>query len=403
MREHFLCIVPAIAVLLATASCRTEGPEEIIKERVVVKEVLSECEPCPPCEGLAAPAKATGAPADKGPDECILYHLVDLYGPTVFSHSNHVEYEERCEICHHHSSEVETAPPCRECHGLPSTDLDRPGLKGAYHRQCMNCHREMGSGPMGCEECHPKRDQTGVEQEALARLYVANTMKLGHMSREFGEVTFDHKLHAEVSDTCGDCHHHQKGYEVTPPCRECHNRVESVEGERLLGLKDAYHQQCLTCHRAVSKKHDARIGELEAEIAEAREAGKAAKEKAFLGALKKERGRGTSPLKCVDCHLPLRAPESVTLGKLSKQYVPVIFDHKLHVVGTSCCTDCHHDADHLARFQPCGSCHGAAATDGGAKTTKNLQDAYHEQCITCHKRTGSGPEDCSDCHEERGE
>ncbi|MBM4372816.1 MAG: cytochrome c3 family protein, partial [Deltaproteobacteria bacterium] len=147
-----------------------------------------------------------------------------------------------CETCHHHASSVEHTPPCRECHGLSSDDLDRPGLKGAYHRQCMNCHREMGSGPMGCEDCHaklPVGDRPSPER--LAREAAPQKMRLGHLAREYSGVDFDHRLHTELTEGCAQCHHKQKGLEVAPPCRECHNTPEN--------LKAAYHEQCIGCHR----------------------------------------------------------------------------------------------------------------------------------------------------------
>ena len=31
--------------------------------------------------------------------------------------------------------------------------IEKPGLKGAFHLNCVGCHQEM-EGPTGCEECH---------------------------------------------------------------------------------------------------------------------------------------------------------------------------------------------------------------------------------------------------------
>ena len=118
------------------------------------------CPVCPVCPKAETPVQADtgdaspGAAEESGPDMVVLDHLTELYEPTRFNHANHVDYEEDCSVCHHHTSDAERFPPCRECHGMPFKTMDRPGLKGAYHRQCMNCHREMESGPLGCTDCH---------------------------------------------------------------------------------------------------------------------------------------------------------------------------------------------------------------------------------------------------------
>ena len=51
---------------------------------------------------------------------------------------------------------------CAACHGMAFADEQdgRPGLKAAYHGQCMDCHREMGienPASTDCIKCHKKR------------------------------------------------------------------------------------------------------------------------------------------------------------------------------------------------------------------------------------------------------
>jgi hypothetical protein len=71
----------------------------------------------------------------------------------------HGEAQTMCAGCHHHSPASVTPPKCASCHGIsPSPEPDgRPGLKGAYHSQCIGCHQEMGiEKPMAtdCVSCH---------------------------------------------------------------------------------------------------------------------------------------------------------------------------------------------------------------------------------------------------------
>ncbi len=362
------------------------------------------CEPCEPCNcpapsevAKAVPAAEaqadTGAPEVELPDECRLYHLADQYEPTIFSHTNHVEYADNCETCHHHSSQVEAAPPCRECHGVTSGDLRLPGLKGAYHRQCMNCHREMGAGPLDCEGCHAKADgAVSRDPYALALEAVGDEILLGHLALDFGGVRFKHRLHVEVTDACNECHHHEKGYEKTPPCRECHNTRSE--------LKQAYHEQCLGCHRTTSAKRQARVEDLLAGVEKARAEGRTEEVETLRKRVEQERERGASPLSCKDCHLPKKAPKSMDLGHVAKLFGPVPFDHAGHVQAAAFCTDCHHTNKNYEVFQPCRSCHGDDDHPGknGAVIARA---AYHGQCIGCHQKDNQGPVGCTSCHKPK--
>ena len=128
---------------------------------------------------LLIPAAAYGM---KDPPEMItLESLQDLYEPVIFDHAMHLEAFS-CSGCHHHTTgEAATNPQCSRCHetseakaevscsachlispnlGLqPEAEavqiyhIDRPGLKGALHLQCLPCHRSEG-GPTGCPDCH---------------------------------------------------------------------------------------------------------------------------------------------------------------------------------------------------------------------------------------------------------
>ena len=92
------------------------------------------------------------------PETYTLNTLENRYEPVIFSHGMHTLVAEDCATCHHKSEPGQTLA-CKECHGAPfdPKNLNMPGLKGAYHLQCMGCHMEIGSGPLGCTECHAKK------------------------------------------------------------------------------------------------------------------------------------------------------------------------------------------------------------------------------------------------------
>ena len=70
----------------------------------------------------------------------------------------HRNMETLCVGCHHHSPAATRPPPCRACHAQAAATRDMPGLKVAYHRQCMGCHAAMGIKAMTCTDCHAERE-----------------------------------------------------------------------------------------------------------------------------------------------------------------------------------------------------------------------------------------------------
>ena len=69
----------------------------------------------------------------------------------LFSHKSHTEnYGAKCIDCHHKGKNKK----CSSCH-LKRDKGKIIKLKGAFHQQCRNCHREK-NGPRGCGKCHIK-------------------------------------------------------------------------------------------------------------------------------------------------------------------------------------------------------------------------------------------------------
>jgi hypothetical protein len=123
---------------------------------------------------------------DEMPEQVTIDSLATYYGPAEFDHAMHTELGEDCSVCHHHTmgtgtndercmschaddNEVATVA-CGDCHmtdpfsaeniNLEAADryryhIDRPGLKAAYHWNCLGCHEEM-DGPTACQDCHAR-------------------------------------------------------------------------------------------------------------------------------------------------------------------------------------------------------------------------------------------------------
>ncbi len=111
-------------------------------------------------------------------------------------------------------------------------------------------------------------------------------------------------------------------------------------------------------------------------------------------------------------------PDTVTIGSLADEYVPVEMPHRLmvvrldavvresklatafHGVSEAVCAGCHHNAPIGDRPTPCGSCHGLESETG--RDLPGLEAAFHRQCIGCHQRMGVAKQGCTDCHAKVG-
>jgi len=117
------------------------------------------------------------ATSDAFPEEVSIGVLVDQYEPSRLPHRKIVEKLDAavresslahrfhgsdhtaCGGCHHHSPAGSRPPQCRACHAREANATrDMPGLKAAYHRQCMGCHQRMGINKQGCTDCHSQRE-----------------------------------------------------------------------------------------------------------------------------------------------------------------------------------------------------------------------------------------------------
>jgi hypothetical protein len=116
-----------------------------------------------------------------GPDVVVLKELVNLYDPVPFDHKGHAQMADMwqgCQTCHHRppttqpatrpvevaitthtQADAATIPACKSCHpaNIEEANIHMPNLKGAYHRQCLNCHREWMQGN-ACVVCHKPRE-----------------------------------------------------------------------------------------------------------------------------------------------------------------------------------------------------------------------------------------------------
>jgi len=114
-------------------------------------------------------------PDEAVPDSVTISVLKDEYEAVTFPHRRivmkllekieenriavhfHGHQDVVCQGCHHQSPVGIEPPLCESCHGDPfnRSYLNRPGLKAAYHQQCLGCHEAMGIKDIqDCSVCH---------------------------------------------------------------------------------------------------------------------------------------------------------------------------------------------------------------------------------------------------------
>ena len=135
---------------------------------------------------LALIAVGRSTQAADMPEQVSLDTMAVLFDGVEFDHAMHTDLGEDCSACHHHTTGTGTTDErcvschansdevasvgCRDCHAadpfsaeyinresqeIYQFHIDRPGLKAAYHWNCIGCHGEMG-GPTDCQDCHAR-------------------------------------------------------------------------------------------------------------------------------------------------------------------------------------------------------------------------------------------------------
>jgi hypothetical protein len=201
---------------------------------------------------------------EQTPELIVIDLLKNRYGPVYFSHRIHAQMSEMsggCGGCHHYN----TAGPilnCNSCHetSRKREDVSLPDLTGAYHRQCMDCHREW-SHSTDCTSCHlPINEVKGTEKEQIAErlkgrehpVIIEPTKIVYQTQTDKGKfATFYHNEHTtKFNLDCISCHKQES-------CSSCHDvnrkplngnvRVNDVDKSKL--TFEQQHRNCIGCHK----------------------------------------------------------------------------------------------------------------------------------------------------------
>jgi hypothetical protein len=198
---------------------------------------------------------------EQTPEMIVIDQLSKRYGPVYFLHKIHAQMSVMsggCENCHHHN----TSGPilgCNSCHGASRKreDIGVPDLKGAFHRQCIECHREW-SHETGCDNtCHTlKKDSKIGNGEKLEKKYAGKdhpvvlepTKIVFETNYNKGKiVTFFHSDHTKrFGITCVTCHQQESCTKCHDVNKQSNNSVKTIKVTKTL---EEHHQKCFGCHK----------------------------------------------------------------------------------------------------------------------------------------------------------
>ncbi len=212
-------------------------------------ELLTEENPClDECPRIKTTSESS-IPKEEGPGLIKMNKLTgekDLYHEVLFPHRLHSEMSDTmdgCKTCHHYNHPGKIMV-CETCHNKERKreDLSRLDLKGASHRICMDCHREL-SGKVECADCHQlKSSQPGKTAEEKSHLEMKGPAKINYETpgAEGAMVSFYHNEHVELFGIeCKTCH-------SSDGCIKCHDK--RPEELKIKAEKEDFHQNCSKCH-----------------------------------------------------------------------------------------------------------------------------------------------------------
>lgn len=354
----------ACAALFLASSAAAHGAEVSAKNQEPSPSMA--CGVCHvsnnPTEGAAelktCPQPKAAAPhsVSEGPDVVVIDRLSELYEPVLFLHRLHASMSDMgngCAMCHHRNPPGPILP-CRDCHGGPSNpvNLNQPGLKGAYHRQCLGCHREW-THQTDCVVCHAKRmpgrplaphsDPTDIMGRPHPHIQVPEVWTYETKEVDSGQVVvFHHKQHTEsYGQKCVNCHRQES-------CSRCHD--VKAHARR---IREDPHQDCMRCHE---KELTDNCAYCHTETPRKSFEHKSAPGLALV--------RYHKEVKCRQCHPGegrFTTPERACASCHAADWTPKVFDHALtgqpldetHTQIT--CPDCHTAG--LGKPATCKTCH----------------------------------------------
>jgi len=305
---------------------------------------------------------------DKAPEVEILKELSNRYMPVIFPHKMHAQMSVLsggCKTCHHYNT-IGVIQPCKNCHNAERkrNDISKPDLEAAYHRQCINCHREW-SHENSCVSCHALKNDKQMTSinSTVDKITGKSHPKIEEPKKIVFEtnynkgkfVSFYHDEHINsFGINCISCHKNEN-------CTRCHDKEKATMNAvfsngmpvKIHKPSDQHHKPCFTCHQDD---------------------------------------------KCTSCH-----KDEVT-GPFNHQTTTGWALNRFHQ--TLACSKCHGSSGKFEKLNPtCTNCHNNFVQGKFVHEVTGLKlNENHTglDCDNCHiDKDFSKPPTCSGCHDDK--
>ncbi|SDL15892.1 doubled CXXCH domain-containing protein [Maridesulfovibrio ferrireducens] len=204
-----------------------------------------------------------------------------------------------------------------------------------------------------------------------------------------GKVIFTHiKHHRDYEIPCDKCHHEREGQSNEPlPCGSCHPQTfdRDYVRDHINSFPDKTY--CVKCHHA-------ELGQLNFDH-------EAHEEYAEENCLACHHGPEIEeePQKCSNCHSNAGTKEVPSVRDAAHDRCVTCHEDQFKD-GLKGCNPCH-KMKNMKQYKgdstPCEQCHQKAGKD----LVLDRLNAFHDQCMVCHKELKKGPykdNDCDKCH-----
>lgn len=281
-----------------------------------------------------------------------------IFYPVKFPHRAHSHIAPqgvKCTNCHHFADDG-VFDPCADCHTNDPADFsdDLPTLFSAYHRVCVNCHRQWEPDNV-CSSCHLNPEKailgktTDVEKTTRPTPRGPDILQFNTPKSVNPVVTFRHRQHSETFRfACVTCHENQD-------CVKCHAYKGPATPTLVTKLAE-HHNPCSKCHATDDKTN------------------------------------------CKQCHQKAPTEHGFTHDMTGW---PLNRFHQKQK-----CTACHDASKPVERLNPtCTNCHKnfEVGEFDHARTGLELFEVHQDaDCSDCHiDRIFGVPPTCDNCHDDK--
>jgi octaheme c-type cytochrome (tetrathionate reductase family) len=218
-------------------------------------------------------------------------------------------------------------------------------------------------------------------KDMTAQYLVLNSPDVNTYDGKYGPVRFMHGKHASaLNNNCASCHHYRPKDRALPElmaCRSCHQEAFNPDMPERVGLKAAYHQQCMGCHETMKK------GPVHCRGCHAKEA----PDHKDLVKLPKDPSPMEVTKECLRCHEKAGEEMLTTAHWLWRGPSPYTVGHRKEVMSGKGTDTINNFCIALPSNWPrCTSCH---AGYGWKDATFDFSDKSRIDCLVCHDTTGS--------------